>query len=154
MDQLRYITNLEKKSKDQEADLMQSRRQIQDLQKKQKKSKKSDKKETSGQLSKKKLKEEIVPHKLKIKKMFSKTNTTAAEGDHDEEPGSNNSGQSKLDDSNGSNQDKKRRKPLDVEISKGDIKMRAALNSYLSVSESDEEETKQPKQSMKIIKKA
>ena len=38
-------------------------------------------------------------------------------------------------------------KLLDEEISKGDMKMRAALDSYLSVSESDnEEESKQKKE--------
>ena len=81
--------------------------------------------------------------------MFNKANASAAaHGDHDDEPGSHNSGQSKRDDSNGSNQhNKKHRKALDAEISKGDIKMRAALTSYLSVSESDEE-TKQPRQSV------
>ena len=104
-------------------------------------------------ISKKKLKEEVVPHKLKIKKMFNKANTSAAAGDHDDDPGSHNSCQSnnKLqDDSNGSNEEeKKHRKLLDAEISKGDIKMRAALNSYLSVSESEGEETKHPRQSMK-----
>ena len=81
--------------------------------------------------------------------MFNKANASAAaHADHDDEPGSHNSGQSKRDDSNGSNQhNKKHRKALDAEISKGDIKMRAALTSYLSVSESDEE-TKQPRQSV------
>ena len=34
MDQFRYINYLEKKSKDQEVDLMQGRKQIQELQKK------------------------------------------------------------------------------------------------------------------------
>jgi len=38
---------------------------------------------------------------------------------------------------------------LDAEISKGDIKMRKALNSYLSVSESEEEETKKALEKIK-----
>ena len=99
-------------------------------------------------ISKKKLKEEVVPHKLKIKKMF-KADTSAAAGDHDDDPGSHNSGQSNnkpRDDSNGSNEEsKKHRKLLEAEISKGDIKMRKGLKSYLSVSESDEEETNHPR---------
>ena len=99
-------------------------------------------------ISKKKLKEEVVPHKLKIKKMF-KADTSAAAGDHDDDPGSHNSGQSNSkprDDSNGSNEEsKKHRKLLDADISKSDIKMRKGLNSYLSVSESDGEENKQPR---------
>ena len=87
-----------------------------------------------------------MPHKLKIKKMF-KADTSAAAGDHDDDPGSHNSGQSyskPRDDSNGSNEESKKHiKMLDAEISKGDIKMRKALkNSYLSVSESDGEEIK------------
>ena len=99
-------------------------------------------------ISKKKLKEEVVPHKLKIKKMF-KADTSAAAGDHDDDPGSHNSGQSNSkprDDSNGSNEEsKKHRKLLDADISKSDIKMRKGLNSYLSVSESEGEENKQPR---------
>ena len=99
-------------------------------------------------ISKKKLKEEVVPHKLKIKKMF-KADTSAAAGDHDDDPGSHNSGQSNSkprDDSNGSNEEnKKHRKILDADISKSDIKMSKGLNSYLSVSESDGEENKQPR---------
>lgn len=74
MDQLRYIEDLEQKSKDQEADLMQARRQIQDLQKKAKKSKKhgsnKDGQGSGDGGAKKRLKEEVVPHKLKIKSMF------------------------------------------------------------------------------------
>ena len=91
-------------------------------------------------INSKKLKEEVVPHKLKIKKMFnnSTSNTNAAAGDHDDDPGSTNS----RPDSSDIKDKKQRKKMLDAEISKGDIKMRAALNSYLSVSESDNEETK------------
>jgi len=133
---------------------MQSRRQIQDLHKKQRKSKKSSEKKEShekgGHLSKKKLKEEFVPHKLKIKKMFSKGGAVeGTQGGHDEDhPGSHNSAQSnnhRDNNSNGSKEEKKQRKQLDAEISKGDIKMRAAIQSYLSVSESEGEEMEETK---------
>lgn len=81
--------------------------------------------------------------------MFNKVNAAGtAQGDNDEDPDSHKSGQSnQRDDSNGSKEEKKHRKQLDAEISKGDIKMRAAIqSSYLSVSESEgEEETKQPR---------
>lgn len=147
MDQLRYINDLEKKSKDQEADLMQARRQIQDLNKKQKKQKKSRKDKglvSDDSSSHKKQKEDSVPRKLKIKNMFSNPNKD------EEMPRSSGSGSTKRENSNGSKEEQKaqHRKLLDDEISKGDIKMRAALDSYLSVSESDgDNHTKKEKES-------
>ena len=85
--------------------------------------------------------------------MFSKASIHAAGAAADEEDGelprSNHSGGSKRgdsDDKGSTEEESKRRKLLDVEISKADIKMRADINSYLSVSDSDrEEETKAPK---------
>ena len=90
---------------------MQSRRQIQDLGKKHKKSKNSKDKSNPSDLATKgkKLKEEVVPHKLKIKKMFSKGDVIAAAGDKED----------------GSKDEEEKRKMLDAEISKGDIKMRS-----------------------------
>lgn len=124
---------------------MQARRQIQDLNKKQKKQKKSrkDKEGVSDESSShKKQKEDSVPRKLKIKNMFSNANKD------EDMPRSSGSGSTKREDSNGSKEEQKtqHRKLLDDEISKGDIKMRAALDSYLSVSESDgENQTKKEK---------
>ncbi len=79
-----------------------------------------------------------MPHKLKIKNRFSNN------ANKDEEmPRSSGSGNdSKRENLNGSKEESKcvsHRKLLDDEISKGDIKMRAALDSYLSVSESEGE---------------
>ena len=78
-----------------------------------------------------------MPHKLKIKKLFKK----AENDEHSEES-------LKRQASHGSPEEETKtqsRKLLDAEISKGDIKMRAALDSYLSVSESDNEEQKHGK---------
>jgi len=124
---------------------MQARRQIADLNKKQKKQKKSRKDKglvSDESSSHKKQKEDSVPRKLKIKNMFSNTNKD------EEMPRSSGSGSTKREDSNGSKEEQKtqHRKLLDDEISKGDIKMRAALDSYLSVSESDgDNQTKKEK---------
>ena len=91
----------------------------------------------SAVASKKRLKEEFVPHKLKIKNRFGKQ----AKDNAKEMPRSSGSSASKRRDSSGSKEEKKvhHRKSLDADISKGDMKMRAALESYLSVSDSDGE---------------
>ena len=85
---------------------MQSRRQIQDLQKKQKKLAKKHGQEEESKVSKKKLKEEVVPHKLKIRKMLSKADEVLAVTSvepAEEMPHSNGSDDvSKRDDSSGS----------------------------------------------------
>lgn len=81
--------------------------------------------------------------------MFSKNTLTALDAaaandvEGDLPRSNNNSGSSKRGDSNvnESNQEEhKRRKILDAEISKADIKMRSEINGYLSVSDSDREE--------------
>ena len=81
---------------------MQSRRQIQELLKKQKKSKKnnSEKKDKSADESKKKLKEEVVPHKLKIRSLYSKKNENITANKSSEE-------KSERGDSNGSKEEQK-----------------------------------------------
>jgi len=88
-----------------------------------------------------------VPHKLKIKGMFKKGETDAEEEAAELMPRSSEGAKSGADeDSYGSKEERKSagrvpaRKVLDADISKSDRKMRAALESYLSVSESDGED--------------
>lgn len=131
---------------------MQARKQVQELQKRRKSSKKDKKKD----IEKKRLKEEVVPHKLKISNVFA-----AAGGDQANkmsgfgEASKSNSGNvsSNRGESNSSKEEADGADQLDAEIQKGDIKMRAVLNSaYLSVSDSGDdnniEERKEPAPSL------
>ena len=102
---------------------MQARRQITELQKTQKKNKKHGK---SDEKSKKRLKEEVVPSKLKIKSMFPED---AAEM-MPRSDGSNNSKEAE--------EESKTlvRKRLDAIVSKGELRL---SKGYMSVSESDDD---------------